>query len=146
MDNPFLLFVHSLLRYGVLLAVAAAGLIHLRGYLLQRPILNGERALAIVAVIFCHVQLVIGLILYLANFERYSHMSGAMGRFWKMEHIGTMVIAVILVTLGRVLSKRAKDERIKQKRVAIFFLIALALMLWAIPWPFTAIGHGHGWI
>ena len=146
MDNPFLLFLHSLLRYGVLLTVAAAGIVHLRGFLLYRPILNGERALAIVAVIVCHVQLVIGLILYFSNFKRYSQMSGEMGRFWKMEHIGIMVIAVILVTVGRVLSKRAKDERVKQKRVAIFFLIALALILWAIPWPLTSVGHGRGWL
>jgi RsiW-degrading membrane proteinase PrsW (M82 family) len=63
-----------------------------------------------------------------------------------MEHLGTMVIAIVLVTLGRALSKRAKEERTKQKRVAIFYLIALALMLWATPWPFREIGHGRGWL
>jgi hypothetical protein len=30
--------------------------------------------------------------------------------------------------------------------VAIFYLIALVLMLWATPWPFTEIGIGRGWL
>ena len=93
MENPFFLFVHSLLRYGVLLLVAWAGIVHLRGYLMQRPILNGDRALAIAAMVVCHIQLVIGLILYISNFEIYKNMNGEVGRFWKMEHLGTMVIA-----------------------------------------------------
>lgn len=146
MQDHLLLFVHSLLRYGVLLSVALAGLMHLHGSLRQRPILIGERKLSIIAVILCHSQLVIGLLLYLMNFSTYSQMGGEVGRFWKMEHIGVMVFAIALVTIGRVSSKRAKDERLKQKRVAIFYLIALALMLWAIPWPSTELGRGRGWL
>lgn len=146
MENPFLVFLHSLLRYGVLLTVATAGILHLRALLTKSPILNGERALAILAVILCHTQLVVGLILYAINFDTYRNMGGAVGRFWKMEHLGMMVIAVALVTIGRASSKRAREERVKQKRIAIFFLIALALMLFAIPWPFTEIGHGRGWL
>ena len=146
MENTFLLFLHSLLRYAVLLTVAAAGILHLRGFLTKRPILTYERSLSILAVVFSHVQLAIGLILYLMKFNVYKEMSGEMGRFWKMEHLGTMVIAVALVTIGRASAKRSYDEEVKQKRIAVFFLIALALMLWAIPWPFSVFGHGRGWI
>lgn len=146
MESHFLLFFHSLLRYGVLFTVAIAGLMHLIGYLQKRPILNGERGLAIAAVIFCHTQLAIGAILYGSNFGKYSAMEGEVGRFWKMEHLGVMLIAILLVTMGRVLSKRAKEERAKQKRVAVFYLTALVLMLWAIPWPFTQLGSGRGWL
>ncbi|MCB9164420.1 MAG: cytochrome B [Flavobacteriales bacterium] len=146
MDNPFLVFAHSLIRYGVLITVAWAGLVHLRGLLFKRPILTYERAMSIVAMVLCHVQLVIGLILYLMNFKQYAMMQGPEGRFWKMEHIGTMVIAIALVTIGRSTAKRAQDEQVKQKRIAIFYLIALALMLWAIPWPFTQLGHGRSWL
>jgi len=146
MQSHFFIFFHSLLRYGVLLSVAIAGLLHLRGFLRQRPILNGERALAIAAVVLCHTQLAIGAILYGMNFSTYSAIGGEVGRFWKMEHLGVMVIAIALVTMGRVLSKRATNERTKQKRVAIFYLVALALILWAIPWPFTQLGSGRGWL
>lgn len=146
MENPFLVFVHSLLRYGVLLSVAAAGLLHLRGWLAQRPLLNGERNISVWAVILCHTQLVVGLVLYLMNWNTYSHMSGTVGRFWKMEHIGVMIIAIMLVTIGRASSRRAKEESARQKRIAIYYLIALVLILWATPWPFREIGHGRGWI
>lgn len=146
MQDHLLLFVHSLLRYAVLITVAVAGALHLHGLLKQRPILIGERKLSIVAVVLCHSQLVFGLALYLMNFRTYSEMGGEVGRFWKMEHIGAMIIAIALVTIGRISSKRARDERTKQKRVAVFFLIALALMLWAIPWPNTQLGHGRGWL
>jgi cytochrome bd-type quinol oxidase subunit 1 len=101
--------------------------------------------------VLCHVQLVLGLVLYAMRWEKL-HKNFAQEphspvfRFWKYEHIGTMLVAILLVTLGRMLSKRASTEQGKQLRVAIFYLIALVLMLWATPWPFTEIGIGRGWL
>lgn len=146
MDGSILIYFHSLLRYLVLFAVLYAGLSHLVGLLRGTPILNGERTMAIVAVVLCHLQLVFGLVLYLMRRGLYSDMAQPYQRFWKFEHLGVMLIAILLVTLGRSLSKRAKKEQAKQLRVAVFFLIALLLMLWATPWPFTEIGHGRTWI
>ncbi|MBK9177364.1 MAG: cytochrome B [Flavobacteriales bacterium] len=145
MSNDFFLFLHSLLRYAVLLTVAFAGLTHLSGYLRRKPILNGERTIAIVAMVLCHVQLVVGLSLYIGRVKHYVTESVS-GRFWKFEHIGMMIVAIALVTIGRMLSKRANMEPSKQLRVAVFYLIALAIFLWATPWPFTEYGHGRGWL
>lgn len=146
MDTSLITFFHSLMRYVVLAFTAGAGITALLGLLRGRPILVYERMLAVVTVVLCHVQLALGLTLYLMRFKAFGQMQGAHQRFWKMEHIGTMLVAITLVTVGRALSKRAKDEARKQRLVAIFFLIALALMLWATPWPFTAIGEGLGWL
>jgi cell division protein FtsW (lipid II flippase) len=146
MDGNILIFFHSLLRYLVLAAVAYAGLSHLIGLLRSTPILNGERTAAIIAMVLCHIQLVLGLGLYLMRRAAYSEMAQPYQRFWKFEHIGMMIIAIVLVTLGRSLSKRAQEERSKQLRVAIFFLIALVIMLWYTPWPFTEIGHSRAWL
>ncbi len=145
MDGHFFIFFHSLLRYGVIIAVGIAGLMHLQGLLFQRPILNGERMLAIIGMVLCHVQVVIGFVLYAMRFKLYDAAS-PIGRFWKFEHIGMMIIAIVLITLGRSLSKRAVEERSKQLRVAVFYLIGLAIILWATPWPFTLVGHGRGWL
>ena len=87
-----------------------------------------------------------GLIIYMLRFKAIGKMAGLHQRFWKFEHIGTMVVAIVLITLGRVLAKRAKEERRKQLLVGVFFLLALVLILWAIPWPFTEIGHGREWL
>ncbi len=146
MDNSFLLFSHSLLRYLVLLSVAYAGSTHLVGYLRGTPILTVERTGSIVALALCHIQLGLGLTLYLTRYSTFADMAHPFQQFWKYEHISTMIIAITLVTVGRILSKRAFEEPKKQIRVGIFYLIALALMLWAIPWPSTAIGHGKPWI
>ena len=76
-----------------------------------------------------------------------SWMGDTVRRFWKFEHIGMMVLAIALVTIGRIVSKRAETERGKQLRIAIFYLLALLIMLMMIPWPFTAIGKAQaiGW-
>jgi hypothetical protein len=144
-------FFHSLLRYGVLLTVGVAGVAALRGYLNKGPIIVWERTAAIVAMALCHAQLVIGLALYMMRWNKLhknfaAEPNSPIFRFWKFEHIGTMIVAILLVTLGRMLSKRARTEQGKQLRVAVFYLIALVLMLWATPWPFTAVGLGRGWL
>ncbi|MCB0780616.1 MAG: hypothetical protein R2810_03430 [Flavobacteriales bacterium] len=142
----FLIFLHSLLRYGLLLFLVGSLFFAWRGYLLQRPILVGERMATIIAVVLAHVQLLVGLIIYMLRYKSFDRMSGIHERFWKFEHLGTMLVAIILITLGRALAKRAKEERRKQFLVGVFFLIALVLILWAIPWPHTELGHGREWI
>ena len=146
MDNSFLLFSHSLLRYLVLLSVAYAGFTHLIGYLRGIPILTVERTGSIVALALCHIQLGLGLTLYITRYSTFADMAQHYQQFWKYEHISIMIIAIALVTLGRFLSKRSFEEPAKQLRVGAFYLLALALMLWAIPWPSTTIGHGRPWL
>ncbi len=148
---------HSILRWLVLLSVGVAGIVALKGYLLKAPIIVWERSLTILAMVVCHVQLVIGLALYAIRFKRYDSAVNWLGnqtrfgedvrRYWKFEHIGMMVLAIALVTIGRMVSKRAKTEPGKQLRIAIFYLLALLIMLFMIPWPFTAIGQNQniGW-
>ena len=122
-----LLFFHSLLRYAVLILLIASVFFAFRGYFLKGPILIGERKVWIFTVIACHIQLVIGGFLYWLNFDSYG--TGDIGRFWKMEHIGGMIIAIVLITVGRSLSKRAKNEQKKQLMVGVFYLIGLLLIL-----------------
>jgi len=98
---------------------------------MARPILTGERMITIVAMVLCHVQLVVGVILYLQNMRAFDQMEEVHQRFWKFEHAGSMILAIALITVGRVLSKRAKEEQLKQRHITIFYGIGLALMLWA---------------
>lgn len=146
---------HSLLRWGILLTVAVAGSAALRGYLRKAPIIIWERSLSIVAMVLCHVQLVLGLVLYVSRYKSYALVtrsghqtafnSGVI-RYWKYEHVSIMVLAIALVTIGRMTSKRAKMESSKQLRVAIFYLLALLIMLFSIPWPGTLMGQGRMWL
>ncbi|MFN3874421.1 MAG: hypothetical protein ACK4L7_00730 [Flavobacteriales bacterium] len=144
-----MLFVHSLLRYVVLLLVLAAFLAHLRDWILRRPIIVWERTAAILALVACHVQLVVGIALYGMNATViHSQNPGAWWRFILHVHAASMLAAIVLVTAGRMLSKRAKDERMKQLWVVVGYGLGLALMAYATPWPFTEIGRtfGKGWL
>lgn len=151
-----MIFVHSILRYAVLFAVLIAFLVNLRGWLMSRPIIVWERSATIIAMVLCHVQLVLGLALYALRFKYYgeltpsgrqSFLAQSVVRFWKFEHIGMMILAIALVTMGRMLSKRARTEPGKQLRIAIFYLLGLIIMLMMIPWPFTGVGQAQaiGW-
>ena len=146
MDSGFLPFFHSLLRYAVLLTVLYAFLVNLRGVLQQRPILTGERAVTILAMVLCHVQLVIGGILYAMDYQMIDKMADPYRRFWKFEHISMMVLAILLITVGRMLSKRATNERTKQMRIVVFYGIGLLLILVDILWPFRDEFRSLGWL
>lgn len=146
---------HSLLRWAILITVAVGGFAALLSYLRKSPILVWERAVTIWAMVLCHVQLVVGLVFYAVRMKywKVTSFSGNQTifnesaiRYWKYEHAVMMVLGIILVTLGRSLSKRAQTESGKQLRVAIFFLIALALFLFTIPWPGTKYGMGRAFL
>ena len=146
-DFSVLNFMHSLMRWLVLFGIGGAAVVSWRSLVLKTPIMVWERALTIAAMVLCHVQLVIGALLYMINYKSINvGMTGDMKRYWKFEHLGMMVIAILLVTLGRILSKRAKVEGAKQLLIAVFYTAALLLLLWSIPWPFTFMGQGRGWI
>jgi hypothetical protein len=53
-----------------------------------------------------------------------------------MEHLTMMLLAWVLVHIGRASVKRATADAIKHKRMLIFFGIAIILILASIPWPF----------
>jgi predicted Na+-dependent transporter len=55
-------------------------------------------------------------------------------RFMAVEHISTMLLAIILIQVGRSLSKKATDAVVKHKRALIFFSIGMLLILSRIPW------------
>lgn len=97
------------------------------------------------ALILMHLQLVFGLVLYFIS-PKVKFASGSMKdsvlRFFLVEHIGLMIISVILVTIGYVSSDREVDEMTKHKKIVVYYSIALLLILAAIPWPFRGLGAG----
>jgi hypothetical protein len=96
---------------------------------------------------FTHVQFLLGLILlFISPKVQFSEgwIKNPVFRFFGMEHVLLMVIALFLITLGYARSKRAAIVASKHKRITIFYGIALLLILAAIPWPFRE-GLGAGW-
>ena len=85
--------------------------------------------------IFAHIQLLLGLVL-LVNFISKAgvHMGEAANRFVSVEHPLTMVIAVVLITIGKVKAKKATDNTKANKTVFGYFTAALILIALRTPW------------
>ena len=72
-----------------------------------------------------------------------SAMKDPITRYWTVEHITLMIIAVILITIARLSMKKLKTDTAKHKRLFFLNIIALVFILAAIPWPHTAIEIGR---
>jgi cytochrome b561 len=144
-----LLHAHSGLRYIVLLLLVLAifrAVVSLKN---KTPFGKGHKMLYMFAMVSTHIQLVIGLLLYLispvievAMSDMGMAMKDKVLRFWAVEHFSMMLIAIVLITAGYSLSKRSKEDSQKHKRVLIFYSIGLLLILASIPWPFSQVARG----
>lgn len=90
------------------------------------------------------LQVLLGFLLYflfspaapqlVANFG--AAMKTPYVRFFGIEHVLMIVIAMIVAHVGRTLSKRAKTTIAQHRAAAIGFSLAILIILAAIPWPF----------
>jgi len=61
-------------------------------------------------------------------------------RFWAVEHGVAMLLAVACVHVGKLLVKRADgNDGSQHRQVVLWFGIALALLVWMSPWPFSSV-------
>jgi hypothetical protein len=67
-------------------------------------------------------------------------MKEASLRFWVVEHIFGMVIALALAHVGRVRIRKASLAR-RHRLAATFFGLALLAILLSIPWPAAPYGR-----
>lgn len=139
-----LIHAHSGLRWIVLLLLIAAIFKSLMKWRSNVGYSDSDKKLNLFTMVFMHVQLLLGLALFfMSGRVDFSQMKDAMFRFFSVEHTTMMFIAIALVTVGHIKSKKATDEVKKHKTIFIYYLIALLLVLVAIPWPFR--GWGNGW-
>ncbi len=85
----------------------------------------------------------IGLWLYVnfitsEGFDFGASMKNPLMRFFSVEHITGMIVAIAMITVGYSRAKRMSSDKGKFKSIAIFFTIGLVLILAMIPWPFMA--------
>ncbi len=141
-----LLLSHSTLRW----AVVATGLFTLvrsyYGWLGNKPFTRTDHMLRVVTLSVVHIQALIGIVLYtispviryfFSNFKEAVHDKEF--RFFGMEHSLMMITAVVLITIASVKSKRKPTDQEKFKTLAIWFTIAVFIILFSIPWNFGSI-------
>ena len=98
-----------------------------------------HRLVNLFTMITFHTQLVLGIILYfLSDKVQFTEgwMKQAMYRFYGMEHLTGMLLAIIAITIGHSKSKKAADAASKFKAIKLWYVLALILVVAFIPWPF----------
>jgi hypothetical protein len=94
------------------------------------------------------LQVLIGIVLYgifspvvAAGMSNLAVASDSRAyRFWIIEHPLAMIVALVLAHVGLAKAKRA-DGPIAHRHAALFFTMALLIILAAIPWPMFTFGR-----
>jgi hypothetical protein len=142
------LTIHSWLRWIVLLAGIAAFMRAALGASRRSPWTMADDRSGLWFSILLDVQVLVGLVLYifLSPFTHaaFGNLGDAMRnsglRFWAVEHIFGMIIAIGLVHIGRSRLRKV-DERRRHRVAAIFYGLALVVIAISIPWPGTLAGR-----
>jgi hypothetical protein len=142
------LILHNFVKWFVLLFGLLTLINALGGVFKKRAFTESDNKSNLFFMISCDIQLLLGLILYFSNgwFAKLkdlgNNMKEPLSRFFTMEHMSMMILAWILVHIGRASVKKASTDAAKHKKMLIFFGLAIVLILASIPWPFReAIGR-----
>ena len=134
--------IHSYWAYLILVVLILAVLKSFCGYFAKKDYDANAFRLSLFTLIVSHIQLLIGLLLYFtsARFGLWSDlgagevMRNADIRLYLVEHPTINILAVALITVGYSKHKKKLVSRPKYKTIAIFYTIALILILSRIPW------------
>ena len=128
---------HSGCAYLVLLILVVAVVNALLGFSSKKEFTAKDRKIALFALIFTHIQLVIGLIAYFVSplgLASFGQMSDKALRLTSLEHPLINIIAIVLITIGWSKHKKLTDATAKFKTFAVFYGLGLLLILSRIPW------------
>jgi len=104
-----------------------------------------DKMINLFAMVSLHIQLLLGLILYYTS-GNVSFMEGWMKnpitRFYGMEHLLGMLLAIVIVTIGRKMAEKKESPEEKNKKILVWYTIGLVLIIASIPWPFREALNG----
>ena len=134
--------IHSYWAYLVLLILIFGIFNTIAGKIKGKDFESKDLRLSLFGLIFSHIQLLIGLILYFVSpwFGMWSDlgvggvMKDAQARLYLVEHPFTNLLAIVLITMGWSLHKRQSDPGKKFLRITLFYGLGLLLLLSRIPW------------
>jgi len=140
-----LIHLHSILRWFLLVFLLYSLAVSLWKWKSAGVFSKGDSLAAAITVHLSHLQLLLGFILYFISakvmFDKEAMVS-PMVRFFTVEHITIMIIAITCLTIGNIKAKKTSNSTQKAKLIFLWFTAALILILAAIPWPFRALGSG----
>jgi ABC-type Na+ efflux pump permease subunit len=141
-----IIHAHSGLRWLVLIFLIIS-IIQSIGKRKNAEKLSSDKRFPLLTLIFTHLQLLLGFVLYFIS-PKVVFSSEAMGdpilRFYLVEHMFGMLVAIVLITIGYSKFKRIESANSAWSKILVFYTIGLILILISIPWPFGEYGGGWG--
>lgn len=138
------LLLHNLLRWILLFVLLTAIFRAYRGWKSRKIYGKSDKQLGLFLMISAHTELLLGFILWFTSaygFQSIKNlgmavvMKNAGARFWAVEHMIGMLIGVVLITIGRSVTKKAISDTSKFKKSFWLFLFGLIIILAVVPWP-----------
>jgi len=146
-----LLHLHSLLRWVILVFLLLSIFRQMTAG--NQPFGGRDKAFGLPLLIAAHLNFLIGLYQWItgpwglkmiqAN-GMGAVMKDSVMRFWAVEHSVMMLIGVVLITIGYGQRKSKHTARVQHRRALIFYILALIVILMAVPWPFREV-IGRPW-
>jgi hypothetical protein len=106
------------------------------GYNSKKYFTDKDYRISLFALIFTHIQLVLGFILYFVSpfgFDSLGNMKDSAIRMLSMEHPLINILGIVMITIGWSKSKKAEGTA-KFRRILFFYTVGLLLILSRIPW------------
>jgi hypothetical protein len=133
--------IHSYWAYLVLAFLAFAVINALIGVTQKKEFRDKDLRIGLFTLIVSHIQLLIGLGWYFMSpwykalkTDSASVMADKTTRLLAVEHPIMMIIAIVLITMGWSKHKKKTTATSKFKTFALFYGLALLLVLSRIPW------------
>ena len=138
----FILPLHSIARWLVILSALAVVGRAFYAWLSKKEWTPLDNRLGMLYPMMMDIQLLIGLILYFfaspVTAQFLQNIGGSMQnpdlRFFGLEHIFYMILALGIAHAGRTLSRKAKDAASKHRAAALLYGLSVVVVLLAIPW------------
>ncbi len=143
-----LLFLHSWMRWivvvvGIIVVVRAWW-----GWLGKHPWSAADERWVRLFPILVDIQVVLGILLLMTGRvisplfnQGMKALAESQTRFWVSEHVIPMLGALVLTHVGYVFARRSESEEAKYRWVAVVFGLAMLIVLFSIPWPFSRVAR-----
>lgn len=134
--------IHSYWAYIVLIILIVATVNAIIGLSSKKEFKDKDLRISLFALISSHIQLIIGFIAYYTSSFYNVMREVGMGEVMKnselrkplIEHPIMIIVAIALITVGFSKHKKKNTDSAKFKTIAVFYTIALILILAVIPW------------
>lgn len=146
--NVFL-SLHNVWRWAVVLAGVYVLVLAVIGLVGKKEWGKADSRAGMLFAISMDIQVLVGLILYLflspttkAAFADFGGaMSNTLQRYFAVEHILLMIIALALVHMGSAFVKKAQSSAAKFRRALLWYGLAFVAIMAMIPWPFMQVAR-----